>query len=100
MTMFQLIQNLKELGYWKALLCKECMRTLERYYCLYELILKYEPERKYGYVSRMMDREEFRALLPKDKQKSIRWEANNIYWAIHEMEREVYPDGKYALPTH
>lgn len=90
MTMFELISDLKRLGYWKALLCKDCMRTLDRYYGLYELIIKYEPQRTYGYVSRMMEREDFQALLPKDKYKTVRWEPNNIYWAIHEMEQEVF----------
>ena len=90
MTMFELITELKSLGYWKALLCKDCMRTLDRYYDLYALIKKYEPERGYAYITRMMEREDFKALLPKDKHKSVRWEANNIYWAIHEMEREVF----------
>ena len=33
--------------------------------------------------------EDFRALLPKDRFGAIRWEANNIYWVIREMEREV-----------
>ena len=100
MTMYELIRDLKELGYWKALLCKDCMRTLDRYYDLYALILRYEPERKRGYVTRMMAREDFRALLPKDRFKSVRWEANNIYWLINEMEREVYPDGTFPVLSH
>ena len=29
--MYELISDLKELGYWKKLLCKESMRTLDRY---------------------------------------------------------------------
>ena len=90
MKMYELIKRLKDLGLWKGLLCKDCMRTLDRYYCLYELILLYEPERKYGYVSRLMQREDFKALLPKDKMGAVRWEANNIYWAIQEMERPVF----------
>ena len=87
--MYELISELQELGYWKRLLCKDCMRTLNRYYYLYKLILTYEPQRTYGYVTRLMKREDFRALLPKDRFGAIRWEANNIYWVIREMEREV-----------
>ena len=99
MTMFELITDLKRLGYWKALLCKDCMRTLDRYYDLYALIMKYEPEKRHGYVTRMMAREDFQALLPKDQYKGVRWEANNIYWANREMEREVFLDSKSLLPS-
>lgn len=98
MKMYELISDLKELGYWKGLLCKESMRTLNRYYDLYMLILKYEPERKYGYVSRLLARDEFKALLPKDSFGAVRWEANNIYWVIQEMEREVLKDDKSPRP--
>ncbi len=89
MKMYELISDLKKLGYWKALLCKESMRTLDRYYALYELILRYEPERKYGYIRRMFDRADFVALIPKDRYGSCRWDGSTIKWVIREMEREV-----------
>ena len=100
MKMYELIRDLKGLGYWKGLLCKDCMRTLDRYYSLYELLEKYEPKRSYGYVSRLMEKEDFKALLPKDRFGSVRWEANNIYWVIREMEREVFTDDSSPQLKH
>ena len=89
MTMYELISDLNELGYWKGLLCKESMRTLNRCYAIYELILKYEPERKYGYVTRLFKHPDFAALIPKDKYGALRWDGSTIRWVIREMEREV-----------
>ena len=40
MTMYELISALKDLGYWKGLLCKECMRTLDRYYSILRISIK------------------------------------------------------------
>ena len=89
MTMYQLISDLKVLGYWNGLLCKESMRTLNRCYGIYELILKYEPERTYGYITRLFERPDFAALIPKDKYGAFRWDGSTIRWVIKEMEREV-----------
>ena len=89
MKMYELIYDLKKLGYWKPLLCKECMRTLDRYYAIYELILRYEPERKYGYLRRLFKREDFAALIPKDRYGAFRWDSSTIKWIIREMEQEV-----------
>ena len=89
MKMYELISDLKELGYWKKLLCKESMRTLDRYYAIYELILRYEPKRKYGYIRRMFGHADFAALIPKDKYGAFRWDGSTIKWIIREMEREV-----------
>lgn len=90
MKMYELICDLKRLGYWKPLLCKECMRTLDRYCSIYELILRYEPERKYGYIRRLFKRADFAALIPKDRYGAFRWDSSTIKWIIREMEREVW----------
>jgi len=87
--MHELIATLKKLGYWKPLLCKESMRTLDRYYSIYELILRYEPERKYAYIRRMFKRPDFASLIPKDRYGAFRWDSSTIKWIIREMEREV-----------
>ena len=89
MKMYELISNLKKLGYWKPLLCKDSMRTLDRYHSIYELILRYEAERKYGYIRRLFKRGDFAALIPKDRYGAFRWDGSTIKWVIREMEREV-----------
>lgn len=89
MKMYDLISDLKALGYWQSLLCKESMRTLNRCYSIYELILKYEPDRSYGYITRLFQRADFAALIPKDRYGAFRWDRSTIKWVIREMEREV-----------
>ncbi len=89
MKMYELIRDLKKLGYWKPLLCKECMRTLDRYYAIYEQIQRFEPERKYGYIHRLFKRADFAALIPKDRYGAFRWDGSTTKWIIRELEREV-----------
>ena len=86
MTMYQAIKKAKESGCWQPLLRKQSMRTLDRYYDVYELVMKYEPERRYGYVNRLLTRKDFASLIPKDKYGAFRWDNSTIKWIIHEME--------------
>ncbi|MEE1070207.1 MAG: hypothetical protein U0K81_07045 [Paludibacteraceae bacterium] len=52
---YQLISELKAQQQWAACLALfDRAWTLDYYYRLYSLILKYEPQRKYGYKQRIL----------------------------------------------
>lgn len=88
MTLFEIMQALKVVGAWR--LCSAFIpkfETLILYYKLYEMMLKKEPNRTYGYLVRLLKDDDVRAILPKDRFGVIKWEPNTLRMAIREMDR-------------
>ena len=88
LTMYELMKALKRLGAWRLCLAfVPKFETLILYYRVYELAERKEPNRGYGYLVRLLEDEEVRCLLPKDRFQSVTWDTNRIRMAIREMER-------------
>ena len=90
MKVFEIIAEAKQQGCWRKLMFVDRIQTLDTYYRIYCFVQKHEPERKYRYTSRLFKNEEFAAFAPKDRFGAFLWDATTIYWAIQEMEREVF----------
>ena len=60
------------------------------YYQVYQLFLKKVTSRKRGYLVDLLNDEEIQALLPKDKFEYVKWDTDDLRWAIREMERVFY----------
>lgn len=89
--MVEIMQELHELGAWPlnmAFVPK--FDTLVLYYRVYVLFQRKEPQRKYGYLQRLLADKEVQALLPKDRFGAILWERNHLRMAIREMERKYW----------
>ena len=58
---FQSISLLKSLGVWEdvTLPLAAKLSTLDRYYNIYSFILEHEPERRYGYIPRILKNKDF-----------------------------------------
>ena len=88
LTMYEIMKALKRLGAWRLCLAfVPKFETLIVYYRVYELAERKEPKRRYGYLVRLLEDEEVRSLLPKDRYQSVTWDANHVRMAIREMER-------------
>lgn len=88
LTMYEMMKALYLMGAWRicvAFIPK--FETLILYYRVYELARCKEPNRTYGYLVRLLEDEEVKSLLPKDRFQSITWDTNHIRMAIREMER-------------
>ena len=58
---FDSITLLKRLGVWEqaVLPLAAKLSTLDRYYNIYSFILEHEPERRYGYIPRILRNKDF-----------------------------------------
>lgn len=60
-NIFTIIRNLKHLGVWEDVLFLAArLNTLDRYFKVYTFILEHEPERKYGYIPRLLNNPTFK----------------------------------------
>ena len=91
MTMFEIMKALKIIGAWRfcsAIFPK--FETLILYYQVYQIFLKKVTSRKRGYLVDLLNDEEIQAILPKDKFAYVKWDTDDLRWAIREMERVFY----------
>ena len=88
LTMYEIMKALKKLGAWRLCLAfVPKFETLILYYRVYEFVQRKEPDRTYGYLVRLLEDEEVKGVLPKDRFQSVTWDTNHIRMAIREMER-------------
>lgn len=60
-NIFTIIRNLKHLGVWKdVLFLASRLYTLDRYYDVYSFIIESEPDRRYGYIPRILNNPTFK----------------------------------------
>lgn len=64
--------------------------TLILYYRIYEIARSKISHRKYGYLVALLQDGEVVEVLPKDRFGAVKWTADDLRWAIREMEREVW----------
>lgn len=91
MTLYEIMKALKVIGAWR--LCSAFVpkfETLILYYQLYVLAQQKEPNRTYGYLVRLLEDEDVKSLLPKDRFGATIWDANHLRMAFREMERVYY----------
>ena len=59
-TIYSTICKQKELRTWDDVLRLAArLKTLDRYFFVYEFIIQHEPEKKYGYIQRILNNPEF-----------------------------------------
>ena len=81
-TIFTIIRNLKHLDVWADVLFLAArLATLDRYYEVYSFILENEPERKYGYIARVLSNPLFKA------QFGTQYDEPAIWKIVHVMEK-------------
>ena len=91
MKMYEIMKVLKVLGAWRfCLAIWPKFETLMLYYRIYEIARPQIAHRKYGYLVALMRESEVVKLLPKDRFGAVTWTADDLRWAIREMEREVW----------
>ena len=89
--MYEIMKALKTVGAWRfcsAIFPK--FETLVLYYQVYQIYLNKVTSHKRGYLVDLLNDEEIQILLPKDKFEYVKWDTDNLRWAIREMERVFY----------
>ena len=91
MTMYEIMKVLNVLGAWRfCLAIWPKFETLVLYYRIYEIARSKISHRKYGYLVALLQDGEVVEVLPKDRFGAVKWTADDLRWAIREMEREVW----------
>ena len=91
MKMYEIMKVLKVLGAWRfCLAIWPKFETLMQYYRIYEIARTKISHGKYGYLVALLRDSEIIELLPRDRFGAIKWTADDLRWAIREMEREVW----------
>ena len=82
---FESISLLKRMGVWEqaVLPLAAKLSTLDRYYNIYSFILEHEPERRYGYIPRILRNKDFRELFGSQYDEPALWKI------IHTMEKPL-----------
>ena len=81
-TIFTIIRNLKRLGVWEdVLLLAARLSTLDRYYDVYAFIIENEPERKYGYIPRILNNPTFK------ERFGTQYDEPAIWKIVHIMDK-------------
>ena len=82
---FDSITLLKHLGVWEqaVLPLAAKLSTLDRYYNIYSFILEHEPERRYGYIPRILRNKDFRERFGSQYDEPALWKI------IHTMEKPL-----------
>lgn len=91
MTMYEIMKALKTVGAWRycsAIFPK--FETLVLYYQVYQIFRKKISSRKRGYLVELLNDEEMQGILPKDRFECVKWDTDDLRWAIREMERVFY----------
>ena len=91
LTMYEIMKVLRAREVWG--LCMAFVpkfETLILYYRVYEIAHQKEPDRTYGYLVRLLEDEDMKKILPKDRFGVVKWEANHLRMAIREMERRYW----------
>ena len=78
-NLFTIIRNLKHLGVWEDVLYLAArLYTLDRYYDVYSFILEHEPERKYGYITRVLNNPSFKERFGNQYDESAIWKVVRV----------------------
>ena len=84
-TNFERIAHLKELGVWEEDVMPLAAKhyTDERYFNVYSFLKENEPDKKYGYVPKLLKNEKFLQTF------GNQYDEKQIYKIIHEMEKSI-----------
>lgn len=91
MKMYAIMKVLRMIGAWRfcsAIFPK--FDTLVLYFNVYEIYQQKVIVKKRGYLVDLLKDPDVQALLPKDRFQYVKWDTDDLRWAIREMEREYY----------